>query len=129
MISRIEVLADALIAKTQFSDPESEEYQCRNPMALKQFTFRHEATESGVRKFSNLEAGYKAACFDLQLKCTGKSQAKVKAESPLRHLIRCYSMPDHCVDDVVNFLRRALNDETITSDTQLRYFVEGNGHG
>lgn len=127
-MNRIEILADALIRKTAFSDPESEEYQCRNPMALKQFTFRHKATESGMREFSNLEAGYKAAYFDLKLKCLGESQAKIKAESPLRHLVRCYSMPDHIVDDIVEFLRKALNDETISGDTQLRYFVEGNGH-
>lgn len=122
-MNKIEVLADALIQKTQFSDPESEEYQCRNPLALKQFTFRHEATETGMRKFSNLEAGYKAAYFDLKLKCTGGSNAKIKPESPLRHLVRCYSMPDHTIDDIVQFLRRALNDESISSDTEIKYFA------
>jgi len=127
-MNRLEALADAIAACTNYSDPASEEYQCRNPLALKTFTPKHEKSESGLRVFKRFESGHKAALYDLQVKCAGDSRAKVTKDSSLKELIRCYSMPNQIVDYVVVFLKKALQDETISAETQLHYFVEKNGH-
>jgi hypothetical protein len=128
MISRIEALADAISACTGYTDPASEEYQCRNPLSLKAYSVKHEKTESGLRMFKNLESGHKAGLFDLTVKCEGDSRARVGKDSSLKELIRCYSMPNQTVDYVVVFLKKALGDETISSETPLHYFVERNGN-
>lgn len=127
-MNRIEALADAISACTGYQDPASEEYQCRNPLALKSYTVRHKKTDSGLRVFSNLESGHKAALYDLKVKCSGDSRARVREDSSLKELIRCYSMPNQTVDYVVVFLRKAIGDETISPETPLKYFAEGNGH-
>ena len=125
---RLEALADALTASTGYLDPASDEYQCRNPLALKAFLPQQKKLESGLRVFERFESGHKAALYDLQVKCGGDSRAKIEKDSPLRHLIRCYSMPDQTIDSIVEFLRKALPGEPISADTPLKYFVEGNGH-
>ena len=128
-MNRIEALADALSSKTAYADPQSEEYQCRNPLSLKAFLPQQERTDTGLRKFHNIEAGIKACLYDLKIKCSGISVANIKADSPIRRLIRCYSMPDHITSDVVEYLRKALDDDSITSDTPIAYFVEGKPNG
>jgi hypothetical protein len=127
-MNRIEALADAITACTGYTDPASEEYQCRNPLALKTFTPKHKRTESGLRVFERLESGHKAALYDLKVKCAGDSRARVSKDSSLKELIRCYSMPNQMVDYVVVFLKKALADETISAETPLHYFAERNGH-
>jgi hypothetical protein len=127
-MNKLEALADAISACTAYTDPASEEYQCRNPLALKAFTPKHEKTESGLRVFKNFESGHKAALYDLKVKCQGDSRARVSKDSLLKELIRCYSMPDQTVDYVVVFLKKALSDGAISGETPLYYFVERNGH-
>ena len=126
MVNRVEALADAIAACTAYTDPASEEYQCRNPLALKVFSQKHEKTESGLRVFKNFESGHKAALYDLRIKCEGDSRARVSKESSLKELIRCYSMPNQTVDYVVVFLKKALGDESVSPDMPLSYFVETN---
>lgn len=123
-MNRIEALADAISACTGYTDPASEEYQCRNPLSLKAFSVKHEKTDSGLRAFKNLESGHKAGLYDLKVKCAGDSRARVSKDSSLKELIRCYSMPNQTVDYVVVFLKKALGDDTITPETPLHYFIE-----
>lgn len=125
---KLEALADALTACTGYTDPTSEEYQCRNPLALKAISVKHKRSESGLRVFSNFESGHKASLFDLKTKCTGESRAKLSKDPTLKELIRCYSMPNQTVDYVVVFLKKALGDEQISSDMPLSYFVERNAN-
>lgn len=127
-MKKLEALADAITACTGYANPASEEYQCRNPLSLKAFSPTHEKTESGMRIFPNLESGYAAALFDLKMKCSGESRAKVKKDSNLKELVRCYSMPNPIADRIADFLQKALGDTSITAETRLEYFVERNGH-
>jgi len=122
-MKRLQALADALTSCTGFHDPESETYQCRNPLALKAFSLKHKRNDSGLRIFDSLDDGYKAALYDLHVKCSGKSRAKVKEDSPLKLLIRCLSMPHSDTERVTIFLRKALQDQSINSETPLSYFT------
>lgn len=127
-MNKLEALADAISACTGYTDPASEEYQCRNPLALKALSPKHEKTDSGLRVFKCFESGHKAALYDLKVKCAGDSKAKLSKDPLLKELLRCYSMPNQMVDYVAVFLKKALQDETITGETPLHYFIERNGH-
>lgn len=139
----LEALADAIIAYTNYSNPESLQYKFRNPLGLKMYCShaqwfkqcntcseagpvgaRHKYDrESGMRMFSGHVHGYDAALFDLYLKCRGESRSKVTKDSSIRELIRSYYLPDGTSSYVVRFLRRALKDESITEATPVNYFV------
>jgi hypothetical protein len=112
------------MSQTGYLDPASEEYRCRNPLALKAYSGKHEHNGSGLRVFKNLQAGYIAGIFDLKVKCTGNSRAKVDKDSTLKELLRCYSRPNDTALEIAEFLKKALNDDAISADTQLSYFAE-----
>ena len=127
MISRIEALADAWIEYgTRFSDPNSEEYLCRNPGALKWFPTQklHAKTESGMRKFRSFIDGYQALCFDFEVKCKGESRSRVTKEATLTDLVIAFSVPETTAKYMARFLRKALNDQNISEKTRLSYFLE-----
>jgi len=120
-MTRLEALLDAIAAYNGFRDPESPAYQARNPLMLKEF-------EGGVyrdrlRRFNSIIHGLQAGLFDLHVKCSGKSNAKLAPEN-LQGLVRVYSLPDGTAHYAARFLRKALHDSTITETTELKYFVE-----
>lgn len=121
-MKRLEVLLDAIASVNGFKDPESQAYQCRNPLGLKEF--RDGICQNKLRRFPSLLGGYGAALYDLKVKCSGESRAKLDEQFDLRGLVRVYSMPDQSVIYIARFLRKALRDETIRENTSLKYFVE-----
>lgn len=140
-ISKVEALADSIIAFTNYTDPGSAQYRYRNPLGLMAFC-RHalpflKCTEcvepkssrieydpdSGMRIFRSHIRGYQYAIYDLQIKCQGRSYSKVRKTSSIRELIRSYYLPDGTAEYSVRFLRQALGDEAITEDTPIEYFV------
>lgn len=129
-INKIEAIVDAISKLNGCSDtPESESYKLRNPLMLKSFARvgKHETDVNGVRIFTSLLSGYKAATFDVLLKISGKSRANVKPDSTLAQLLLCYGIKmQGAIDNIVSFLRRALSDTEISSSTPLSYFLEEN---
>lgn len=127
-INRVEAIVDAISKLNGCADtPESLSYKLRNPLMLKSFARvgKHETDVNGVRIFTSLLSGYKAAVFDVQLKIEGKSRANVKPDSPLEQLLICYGVKTSgAVDNVVSFLKRALGDDNITRHTPCSYFLE-----
>jgi|SRR5437660_3932218 len=126
-MKRIEVLADAIGKLFGIHDPTSEAYQLRNPLLIKSFARpgKHETDDKGRRIFTSLLNGYKAGLFDLELKASGKSRAKVTPESPLKDLLACYEVYTKAAqDNVVSFVRRGLKDDTISINTPTSYFLE-----
>lgn len=122
-VPRLEALFDSLVAVSGYRDPQSKQYQLRNPISLRVF-INGEATNE-LRKFDSLCGGIQAALFDLKIKCSGKSRAKLLADQfTIQGLVRSYFMPDLTADKVAQFLRRALNDEYIKPSTRLDYFLE-----
>jgi len=125
---RIESLVDALAnLKGSSTTPDGELYQIKNPTGIQSFSRpgKNEIDEKGRRIFKSWLAGYRAACFDAQLKCSGESRAGIKATDKLENFLRVMGVEQKpSQQKVVNFLRRALKDQSITTDTPLAWFVE-----
>jgi len=121
-MNRLEALADAIAAVNGFKDPDSQAYQLRNPLGLKDFN--NGVCLKKLRRFNSLLGGYAAGIADLKIKCSGKSRAKLEDQFNLQGLMRVYYMPDQTTIYVARFLRKALRDDTIKETTELSYFVE-----
>jgi hypothetical protein len=129
MVSRIEALCDAIGRLNQIGVPESVSYQLRNPLLLKSYAKlgRHDTNSDGLRIFGSLLAGMKAGLFDLELKLKGLSRAGLKPTDQLRNLLGCYGIHEKAaLDNVVAFIRRAISDVSISGNTPLSFFLEGN---
>ena len=121
---RIEALADAILAYNGYKDVSSPLYSARNPGGLMAFSMKQAQDGKGLRVFNSFIDGYQALLFDLQLKCAGKSRAKLKPESALTDLICSYGYKDTMADFVVRYCRRALNDESLGRQVPISYFLE-----
>ena len=121
-MNRLEALCDAIANVNGFKNPDSPLYRARNPLALKEF--ENGSCTNRLRRFPSMLGGYGAGLFDLKVKCSGESRAKLKEDFNLKGLVRVYSMPDLSVVYVTRFLRKALNDDTIKDTTSLTYFLE-----
>ena len=151
-MNKLEVLADSIIHYTDYSNPESLQYQYRNPLGLQMFCshaqpfktchtcctatistmhlYESGATvqrkydvSTGLRIFDSHIQGYQAGLYDLRIKCSGKSKSKVTENSSIRELIRSYYLPEGTASYAAKFLRRALKDQSISEDTPINYFV------
>lgn len=121
---RIEALADAFAKIQGAFDPLSDAYHLRNPLLLRAFAPKHARDEKGRRIFKTFIAGYENSLLDLSIKCAGHSRAKLTPESTLVDLAHAYGQPTSCVRYLVNFLRHALRDDTITEGVRLGWFLE-----
>ena len=125
-INKIEALVDALAHLKGYStNPDGELYQIRNPIGIHSFSKpgKNEIDNSGRRVFGSHLAGYRAAEFDVSIKVKGESRAGIKPDDKLSNLLRVYNLPERLAQQqVVKFLRRALRDQSITTETPLSYF-------
>ena len=126
MITRIEALVDAIAhLKGSTTNPDGELFQIRNPIGIMSFSKpgKNEIDTSGRRVFKTWLAGYRASVFDCEIKVKGESRAGLKKEDNLSNLLRVYGFTEKLAhQQVVKFLRRALKDSTITTETPLAYF-------
>ena len=125
---RTEALVDALVnLMGSASTPDGVLHQIKNPIGLMSFSRpgRQELDETGRRVFSSWLAGYKAATFDIDLKCSGKSRAGLKSDDKLSNLLGVFKVSEKLGQtQIVRYLRRALKDENISLNTPLSFFVE-----
>ena len=124
-ISKIEALVDAIATTTgAFHNPESEAYKLRSPLLVRSFARpgKHEMNVGGRRVFTSMLAGYRAAVFDIEKKLSGESRAGIRPTDVLSNLLAVYEIHDSA--KIVSFLRRALQDQAINSNTPLTYFRE-----
>lgn len=129
MITRIEALVDAIAhLKGSTTNPDGELFQIRNPIGIMSFSKpgKNEIDTSGRRVFKTWLAGYRAACFDVSIKITGKSRARIKDTDLLENLLRVYGIIELGGQQaVVKFLKRALKTQDIKTTTPLKWFTEG----
>jgi hypothetical protein len=125
-VNKIEALVDALVDLLGSSNPDGELYAIRNPTGLTSFSLpgKGELDESGRRIFKSWAAGYHAACYDARIKISGDSRAGVKKDDKLENFLRVMKIDKFSQKQVVEFLRRALEDQSITAETPLSYFRE-----
>jgi hypothetical protein len=123
-INRLEALADAIVEYSGYRNPESALYQSRNPGGLKAWSPTLLRDLDNYRVFCSFKAGYDALIFDLQRKCSGESHTKLERTSTLKDLITTNGFQPTVVGYVVTFLRRALQDVSISELTPLQYFAE-----
>lgn len=126
-VNKIEALLDAIGRLNQIGVPESLAYKLRNPLLLKSYAKlgRHTTNSDGLRTFTSLLAGLKAGIFDLDLKLKGLSRAGLKSTDQLRNLLGVYGIHEKAaIDNIVAFIRRAINDESVSATTPLSFFIE-----
>lgn len=126
-VNRLEALHDAIASLRGWNSPESEAYQLRNPLLIQSFSRpgKNEIDAKGRRIFSSSLAGLRAGIYDIELKISGKSRAGLRAEDNLSNLLRVYGLPEKLAhQQVVKFLKRALKDDSLTTETPLAYFRE-----
>jgi hypothetical protein len=123
---RIEALVDAIAnLKGSTTNPDGILYQIKNPTGILSFSKpgKNEIDPEGRRVFKSWLAGYRAACFDITVKISGGSRAGIKKDDNLSNLLRVYGLTERLAhQQITKFLRRALKDQTITSETPLAYF-------
>jgi hypothetical protein len=125
MIPRLHALADAFANMNGAAGPTSVAYRLRNPLLLKAFSPKHIKDEtSGCRIFKTLTAGIDNGLIDLKIKCSGNSFSKIGPDSSLSDLVCLYGNPRSATRFIVNFLRHALEDETISDSIKLSWFLE-----
>lgn len=119
-MDKIESLALAIVKSNGGFDPQTEAFQLSNPGLLRSYSEKQKL-DGPYRRFKQWQAGFKALNFDLLLKCSGNSRARLTGASPLTSLLEMWEIKD--ARKVVLFLQRSLNDSTINENTQLEYFV------
>jgi len=131
-VNKIEAIVDAIGRLNGIGNPESDAYKLRNPILQRSFARpgRHIIDDQGRRVFDSFLAGYKAATFDISLKASGHSRAGLRSTDTLANLLGCFGLKEKLgIDQVVNFLRKALSDPEISAKTPLSYFIESTENG
>lgn len=107
-----------------FDDPDSRAFKLCNPLLLKTWRPEKKFDSENYRIFSSVMGGFKAGVADLQAKCSGKNN-RLTLENTLRDLLAIFGFSNEAsVRKIVLFLRRALQDETISLNTPISWFQE-----
>lgn len=125
-VPKVEALVDAIGWVNEFHNPDSAAYQLRSPLLLQSFALpgKHVINQDGLRVFPSSVSGYKAAVYDMGLKITSNSRARLRPTDNLVNLLGVYRIKDAKIRAVVEFLRSALDDDSISEETSLSYFIE-----
>lgn len=107
-----------------FDDPDSRAFKLCNPLLLKTWRPEKKFDSENYRIFSSVMGGFKAGVADLQAKYSGKNN-RLTLENTLRDLLAIFGFSNEAsVRKIVLFLRRALQDETISLNTPISWFQE-----
>jgi len=120
---KIEALSEAIIHYSGYLEPASELHAARNPGGLKAMGLIQARDEKGYRTFRSVIDGLQALFYDVELKITGQSRARLQPESTLIDLSAAYNLPITTATAWDRFLKKALRDETLTAKTPLSYFL------
>lgn len=136
-IKRIEALADAIAYLNKAYDPISDAYQLRNPGLARVFSFKDLAMSDnkGRRIFTSWIGGYRFLVQDLTWKCSGETRAKgsngkLKPTSSLLDLLISFQLGrEENLFELVDFLNKALGEDTVTASTEIEFFLKDNDNG
>lgn len=112
-----------------FDDPESKSFRLCNPLLLKTYRPEKKVDSENYRVFSSVMGGFKAGVADVQAKSSGKNH-RLSEDNILRDLLVLYGFTnEQTVKKVILFLRRALQDENVSANTPLKWFLETSVEG
>ena len=117
-----EAIAEAIVRTSGYWHADNPLYDARNPGGLLAFSPTQARDDKGYRVFNSVLDGTQALFYDVQLKLTGKSRAKLKPESTLTDFAAACGLP-LAASNWASFLRKALHDQTISPKTPLRHFL------
>lgn len=124
ILNRLESLADAIAAYNLAHEPTSAAYQNRNPGLLKAISLKHSRDERGHRLFNAFIDGYQALLYDLRLKASGQSFAKLPDRATINDLMRSYGHSGALVGQrIAKYITKALGVE-VRATTELSFFLE-----
>lgn len=124
ILNRLEALADAIAHYNLAHEPTSDAYQNRNPGLLRAISLKHARDEAGFRLFNAYIDGYQALLYDLQLKCAGKSFAKLPTDASINDLMRSYGHSGALVGQrIAKYITKALQIE-VHALQSLKFFLE-----
>jgi hypothetical protein len=107
-----------------WDDPESRSFKLCNPLLLKTYRPEKKCDSEHYRIFSSAMGGFKAGIADLQAKCSGKNN-RLSSENTLKDLLVVYGFShESTARKIILFLRRALQDESISPNTPIKCFLE-----
>ena len=107
-----------------FDDPESKAFRLCNPLLLKTYRPEKKVDSENYRIFTSVMGGFKAGIADLQAKSGGKNH-RLSEDNTLRDLLVLYGFAnEQTVKKIVLFLRRSLQDENISANTPIKWFLE-----
>ena len=123
MSRRVEVLALAIGDMNSAFTPGSKMFKICNPGALKTYRPEKKQDSDHVRIFSSLMGGLKALTADILAKSSGQSH-RLSPDNTLRDLLALYDMKtEPAVHKIVGFLRRGLEDDTLSGNVPLSWFL------
>ena len=121
---KLEALVDALVHHSGFRDPKSGVYQARNPGGLRAYQADQPQDTDKNRIFLSEIDGLQAALFDMALKVTGQSAARLTPDASLTDLVKAYQMPESAGKAWANFLKHAMQQDGITARTTIDFFLK-----
>jgi hypothetical protein len=107
-----------------WDDPESLAFRLCNPLLLKTYRPEKKVDSDYNRVFTSVMGGFRAGVADLQAKSSGKNN-RLSTNNTLRDLLALFGFKnDATIRKIVLFLRRALQDESVSANTELGWFTE-----
>jgi len=124
ILNRLEALADSIASYNLAHEPISAAYQNRNPGLLRAISLKHSRDEHGARLFNAYIDGYQALLYDLRLKASGLSFAKLPPNANITDLMKSYGHHGALVGQrIAKFITKALGVE-VKATTELTFFLE-----
>lgn len=121
MIAPFDALVDAIIHHSGYRTPGSALHTARNLGGLKAYSPKAPKDAEGNRVFASDVDGLQALKFDVRLKLSGRSKAHCRT---LTELVAAYGQPPTAARAWVLFMRRALNDQSVSIETPLDFYKE-----
>jgi hypothetical protein len=121
---KLEALCEAVVSYSGYREPGSPVYQARNPGNLRAFKPEQTQDAEGRRVYSSVIDGMQSLLWDMQLKLSGQSVARLTPESTLTDLVKAYQLPELTAQAWARFLRSALQTQEINSKTSISFFTK-----
>jgi len=120
---KLEAIAEAIAATSGYHIPDNPLHAARNPGGLPAVSASHQRDAENRRVFTSVLDGMQALLFDIEVKLSGKSRARLQPTNTLADFAAAFGQPTTAAQAWAKFIRRALHDDAITAKTALSYFL------